>query len=62
LQVLGFVIGLLVRKSNNALTPNQLMLIKFPGELLLNMLKVTIIPLMTSSLISGITTLDPRVS
>ncbi|KAL3308782.1 Neutral amino acid transporter B(0) [Cichlidogyrus casuarinus] len=51
--ILGVVIGLSVRASNDKFTKKQIKWIGFPGEMLMNMLKMLIIPLIVSSLISG---------
>ncbi|KAF5403764.1 Excitatory amino acid transporter [Paragonimus heterotremus] len=59
--VLGMTIGLVVKLNTNP-SPRTIYLISFPGELLMNMLKMLIIPLIVSSLVSGLAGLDPRSS
>ncbi|KAA3680092.1 solute carrier family 1 (glial high affinity glutamate transporter), member 2 [Paragonimus westermani] len=54
-------IGLVVKLNTNP-SPRTIYLISFPGELLMNMLKMLIIPLIVSSLVSGLAGLDPRSS
>uniref|UniRef100_A0A183ACS7 Amino acid transporter n=1 Tax=Echinostoma caproni TaxID=27848 RepID=A0A183ACS7_9TREM len=59
--ILGMTIGLLV-KINVDPSPRTIYLISFPGELLMNMLKMLIIPLIVSSLVAGLAGLDPKSS
>ncbi|KAK4468442.1 hypothetical protein MN116_007648 [Schistosoma mekongi] len=59
--ILGMTIGLLV-KIYISPSPRTIYLLSFPGELLMNMLKMLIIPLIVSSLISGLAGLDPKSS
>ena len=49
--VLGAFLGFVLRSTNPS--PQTIMLISFPGEILMNMLKLMILPLIVSSLISG---------
>ncbi|ULT81804.1 hypothetical protein L5515_017519 [Caenorhabditis briggsae] len=58
--VLGAVLGFLFRGLQ--LSPQNIMYISFPGELLMHMLKMMILPLIMSSLISGLAQLDARQS
>ncbi|CAD6190483.1 unnamed protein product [Caenorhabditis auriculariae] len=58
--VLGAILGFAFRPLN--LTPQSVMYIAFPGELLMHMLKMMILPLIMSSLISGLSQLDARQS
>uniref|UniRef100_A0A3Q0KCR1 Amino acid transporter n=1 Tax=Schistosoma mansoni TaxID=6183 RepID=A0A3Q0KCR1_SCHMA len=59
--ILGMTIGLLV-KIYATPSPRTIYLLSFPGELLMNMLKMLIIPLIVSSLIAGLAGLDPKSS
>lgn len=56
--LLGVGMGTAVRKMN--LTKAQMTYFAFPGELLLRMLKMIILPLVVCSLISGAASLDTR--
>ncbi|XP_059186634.1 neutral amino acid transporter B(0) [Centropristis striata] len=56
--IIGVFIGLGVR--NVALTRTQIIYIGFPGELLIRLLKMIIIPLVVCSLVSGAASLDPK--
>lgn len=60
--LLGIVLGVCLRLRPEPYTDRELMYIRFPGELLMNMLKLLILPLIVSSLISGMTSLDTRAS
>lgn len=54
--LMGLGLGFLGRLAN--LTPQSITLVSFPGELLMRMLKMFILPLIISSLISGMAQLD----
>nr|XP_020659008.1 neutral amino acid transporter A [Pogona vitticeps] len=54
----GVVLGALVRRLH--LTPAQVTYLAFPGEMLLRMLKMIILPLVVCSLVSGAASLDTR--
>lgn len=56
--ILGVFIGLGVR--NVPLTRTQIIYIGFPGELLIRLLKMIIIPLVVCSLVAGSASLDPK--
>lgn len=58
--VLGLVIGFLARLANY--TPDAVYLISFPGDILMRMLKMLILPLIVSSLIAGLAQLDAKSS
>uniref|UniRef100_A0A7E4VQ72 Amino acid transporter n=1 Tax=Panagrellus redivivus TaxID=6233 RepID=A0A7E4VQ72_PANRE len=58
--VLGAIFGFALRSTEPS--PQTIMLIAFPGELLMNMLKLMILPLIVSSLISGLASLDAKSS
>lgn len=56
--LVGVFIGMGVR--NVALTRTQIIYIGFPGELLIRLLKMIIIPLVVCSLVSGAASIDPK--
>lgn len=56
--IVGVFIGLGVR--NVALTRTQVIYIGFPGEILIRLLKMIIIPLVVCSLVSGAASIDPK--
>lgn len=56
--IVGVFIGLGVR--NATLTRAQIISVGFPGELLIRLLKMIIIPLVVCSLVSGSASLDPK--
>jgi solute carrier family 1 (high affinity glutamate transporter) protein 2 len=58
--VFGFALGLSLRSAH--LSSETIMLISFPGDLLMRMLKMCILPLIVSSLITGVAVLDPKSS
>lgn len=62
LTVLGVIIGVFIGLGvrNVALTRTQIIYIGFPGELLIRLLKMIIIPLVVCSLVSGAASLDPK--
>src|SRR2546427_22556 len=57
--VLGILFGFLARLTTY--TPETVMLISFPGDILMRMLKMLILPLIISSLIAGLAQLDAKV-
>ena len=63
---LGFIIGYGINGPVQRLSPeakyNVIILIGFPGELLIRMLKMLILPLITCSLIVGLAGLNSKVS
>ncbi|GCB80680.1 hypothetical protein scyTo_0016319 [Scyliorhinus torazame] len=59
--ILGAVFGCLLRMVPD-LGLNFLLLVSFPGDILMRMLKMLILPLIISSLISGLSSLDARSS
>jgi L-cystine uptake protein TcyP (sodium:dicarboxylate symporter family) len=60
--ILGIGIGALMRLRDEPYSKRELMYLRFPGELLMNMLQLLILPLIVSSLVSGMTSLDTRAS
>ena len=56
----GLVIGMLGRYAH--FSEDSVMLISFPGDILMRMLKMLILPLIVSSLIAGLAQLDAKVS
>lgn len=60
--VVGIGMGAGLRNVTPSFTSRQIMYLRFPGDLLLNMLKLLILPLVVSSLISGLAALDTRTS
>ncbi|GAA42453.2 glutamate synthase [NADH] [Clonorchis sinensis] len=59
--VLGMTIGLAVKVYADP-SRRTIYLVSFPGELLMNMFKMLIIPLIVSSLVAGLANLDPKSS
>lgn len=60
--VLGVLLGVLLRLREEPYSPRELMHLRFPGELLMNMLKMLLLPMIVSNLVSGMTSLDTRSS
>ncbi len=58
--LLGITLGFIGRLYKP--TPTVLIMISFPGEMLLRILKMLILPLIISSLITGLAQLDPKSS
>ena len=63
--IIGFIIGASVNNSINAIKDPEkkataIMLIGFPGELFMNMLKLLILPLIVASLVTALATLDSK--
>jgi len=58
----GVVAGGLLRYAGITRGSDTDVLIKFPGEVLMRMLKMLILPLIVSSLIAGLAQLDAKVS
>ncbi|XP_035251903.1 excitatory amino acid transporter 2b isoform X1 [Anguilla anguilla] len=59
--VLGAVLGMLLRYAS-PIPPDVIMVIAFPGDILMRMLKMLILPLIISSLITGLAGLDAKSS
>ena len=63
--IIGFIIGALVNEPVNKIKNPEwkattIMLIGFPGELFMNMLKLLILPLIVASLVTALATLDSK--
>ncbi|CAL1679158.1 unnamed protein product [Lasius platythorax] len=58
----GVVLGIILRNSRERWTPREIMYINYLGDLFLRMLKSLILPLIISSLVSAIGSLDLSVS
>ncbi|KZC07485.1 Excitatory amino acid transporter 2 [Dufourea novaeangliae] len=58
--LMGIILGFFGRLANPS--PTSIALISFPGELLMRVLKMFILPLIVSSLVSGMAQLDARSS
>ncbi|KAA0199946.1 Amino acid transporter [Fasciolopsis buskii] len=58
--ILGVLIGALVKYLVRDVSTRTATLVGYPGELLMNMLKMLIIPLIVSTLISGLADLDTK--
>ncbi|KAF1392534.1 hypothetical protein PFLUV_G00029020 [Perca fluviatilis] len=58
---LGSIAGMLLRHVS-PLPPDVIMIIAFPGEILMRMLKMLILPLVVSSLVTGLAGLDAKSS
>uniref|UniRef100_A0AAX7V534 Amino acid transporter n=1 Tax=Astatotilapia calliptera TaxID=8154 RepID=A0AAX7V534_ASTCA len=58
---LGSISGMLLRHIS-PLPPDVIMIIAFPGEILMRMLKMLILPLVVSSLVTGLAGLDAKSS
>lgn len=60
--VLGSVVGAILKGSKERWTDRERMYVQFPGELFLKMLKCLIVPLLVSSIVSAIGSLDLSLS
>ncbi|KAJ8306020.1 hypothetical protein KUTeg_016565 [Tegillarca granosa] len=60
--IIGVCLGLGLRGVWNTWDKSKIHYLRFPGDLLLNMLKMMIIPLIVSSLISSMASLDSKAS
>lgn len=57
--IAGVAVGLGVRQLPGELSPIEIHYFSFPGELLLRLLKMIILPLVVCSLVAGAASLDP---
>jgi len=64
LTVLGVFVGVIIGFAGRGSNPSSdtIMFISFPGDVLMRMLKMLILPLIISSLISGLSALDAKAS
>lgn len=58
--VMGIVMGIAIRGTKSSFNKREIMYIGFPGELLMRMLQMLVLPIILSSLISGIAGLDAK--
>ncbi|KAI1295498.1 Excitatory amino acid transporter 3 [Halotydeus destructor] len=61
-MVMAIVLGMAIKSSKGAWVPRELMYLEFPGTLFMRMLMCIILPLIVSSIISSIGTLDPNLT
>lgn len=60
--VAGTILGCSLRATQNSWTEREVMYLQFPGDLFLRMLKCLIVPLLVSSIVSAIGSLDLSMS
>ena len=60
--LVGIGLGAALRAVDPPFGIREIFYLRFPGDLLMNMLKMLILPLIVSSLISGLASLDARAS
>lgn len=58
----GTTLGIILRYTGEKWTPREIMYLQFPGDLFLRMLKALIIPLLVSSVIGAVGSLDLSLS
>ena len=61
-MAIGIGLGAGLREVDPPFTKRQIMYLRFPGDLLMSILKMLILPLIVSSLISGLASLDTKSS
>lgn len=64
MTVVGVILGVLIGALTRLTSYNEdaIMLVAFPGDILMRMLKMLILPLIISSMIAGLSQLDPKSS
>lgn len=60
--VCGTITGLIIKNNTDSWTQREIMYVSYPGELFLSMLKCLIVPLLVSSIVSAIGSLDLSMS
>jgi len=60
--VIGGTLGVSLRTLEPRMSARQIGYLRFPGDILMSMLSFLIVPLIISSLISGLSSLDTRAS
>lgn len=58
----GVIVGIILKESVGSFTKREVMYVSYPGDLFLRMLKALILPLIVSSLVSAIASLDLSLS
>ncbi|KAI1295497.1 Excitatory amino acid transporter 3 [Halotydeus destructor] len=61
-MVLAILLGVAIKNSKESWTPRELMYIEFPGTLFMRTLMCIILPLIVSSIITSVGTLDPNLT
>lgn len=60
--VIGIVLGIGLRSLDPPMSTRSIAYLRFPGDILMNMLSFLIVPLIISSLVSGLASLDTKAS
>nr|KAG5701628.1 hypothetical protein BaRGS_019317 [Batillaria attramentaria] len=58
--IVGTAIGFIARAAKDRYSAREIMYLQFPGEILMRMLKMLILPIVLASLIAGIAGLDAK--